>query len=115
MLNRLAKIREQRREHLDAIPEILYPQVLVGGVLIVVVAHDLKSDNGGTSALEEIHRNAPAERRQQVRRNSRSLTDDVCDATRDRQVHRRAWRRIGGTPTAVDEARVRLSRGLVGR
>src|SRR5207245_5228348 len=100
MLNRSAKIREQRREHLNAIPEILYPQVLVGGVLIVVVVHDRKSDNGGTSALEEIHRNAPAERRQQVRTNSRSVTDDVCHATTDRQVHRPAYRRIVGTPTA---------------
>src|SRR5207244_8874886 len=103
MLNRLAKIREQRREHLDAIPEILYPQVLVGGVLIVVVVHDRKSDNGGTSALEEIYRNAPAEGRQQVRRNPRSLTDDVCHATRDRQVHRRACRRIAGTPNELDD------------
>src|SRR5437899_454092 len=63
MVLRLTKIREQSREHLDPVPQVLDADVLVGRVLVVVVVDDRKANDRYAAALKEVHRHAPAERR----------------------------------------------------
>src|SRR5260370_8069440 len=63
---------EQRFVDLDPVPQVPQAEVLVRGVLVVVVVGDRQPDDRrAVRLLEEVHRNAPADRRQADRAVSR--------------------------------------------
>ena len=57
------KLREEPSVHLDAVPEIPEPQVLVRGVLVVVEVGQWQRDDGGAEYFgEEVARTTAASR-----------------------------------------------------
>src|SRR6266849_5722539 len=45
--------REQRRHHLNAVPQILQPEILIGAVLVVVVVDNGYADGGRLEQVGE--------------------------------------------------------------
>ena len=81
---------EQGSHRFHTIPEVLQPQVFIGGVLVVVVVGDRYGNRARLCcALRCSQRNAPAHGRQQDYRASCAF-DSANDFLCNRQVHRSA-------------------------
>src|SRR5215470_13082606 len=99
--------RQQSGAGLNAVPEVLDAEVLVGGVLVVVMVDDRDPDDRRLELLEEqVHRDASAERRELDDRPSRGSLDRADDRPGNGQVHRGAARRVAaGVPGNLEEPR----------
>src|SRR5436190_257952 len=115
MVSVLTQIREKRGEHLDPVPEVLQPDVLVCRMLIIVVIDDRKADHRRAVSLKEIHRNAAAEGREEVGRGAGGVANHGRHLSRNRQIHRGACRAVSRAPDQLDDVRMRQSRRSIRR